>query len=95
MKFEMIMYVAQRELNEMMRCFDLKPDYKWYVTPMKADIENPSIDKIKKLIAESHKHASIYIPAVRCGSEFVVDEGVMELSDGKRIMYVNEVKNEA
>ena len=91
MQHQMTLYIADRKINEFMKHFDLRPDYKWFIVPQTVTFttENPVNDEyFVKLIQESKKEKEKWIPAIRYMSNLYADESVKELSDGNRVFFV-------
>ena len=87
------LFVADVWKNEMMRCVDLRPDYKWYVTemPMKiTGMDDTTIEKLKDRMKASRDNKDFYIPAIKLGNTLIKDDGVKELSDGCTSMFIGD-----
>jgi hypothetical protein len=89
---EMTLYIADRQQNELMRHFDLRPDYKWYIKPIKVAFSTTT--RLSKryflnLIEKSKEEKEKWIPAIEFGGTLYCDPSVKELSNGQQIMFVN------
>lgn len=90
LKYPITMYLACKKFNNVMRSFDMKPDYKWFIKDkLKVEVEEASIESLSKLIKESEKDEhDVYIPLITCGNVTLLGNNVKEISDGKKIVFV-------
>jgi len=92
MQYEMTLYIADRKQNDFMKHFDLKPDYKWFIKPVRVRFK-PSkklndkffLDLIEKSKTENEK----WVPAIEFNGTIFCDPSVKELSDGQKVFFVN------
>ncbi len=90
----MILYIANRDINNFMQGADLRPEYKWYVQTYEVNAADPSPEKIRNMIELSKKDKKHWIPAVSCGGKFYCDPSVQILSDGDNEMFILELGTE-
>ncbi len=90
MQHTMTLFVADRQRNEFMKHFDLKPDHKWYVTPVEVSFNREVVDDafFQHLIEQSKKEEEKWIPAIKYMDNLYKDESVKELSDGQKVYFV-------
>lgn len=94
MQYSMILFVAHREINEFMRCADLRPEYKWYVEFHKATFTHSGeINEgfFQSIIEQSRSQEDYWIPAIQFCDSFFVAQNVKILSDGKKEMFVSSL----
>ncbi len=89
------LYIADKVKNEFMRLFDMRPDYKWYIDRREASFETASLkihlspsDYFHNIISKSKENKEFWIPAILYLNRIYANEGVKELSDGKKILFV-------
>lgn len=93
MKHTLTLLTAHGPLNDFMYAVDLKPDYKWFVTPTDVEIETTTpIDEpyVMNLIQKSKDVPGVdfWIPAIIYGGQWYIDPSVKVLSDGVKEMFV-------
>lgn len=91
MKHTATLYVADRERNNLMAAFDLKPDYKWFVTPLKVTFEPdqpPTEEMFRQMIEQSKTLDDEWILAIRYMDNLFADPSVKVLSDGEMEMFL-------
>jgi len=97
MQYEATFYIALRWRNKWMEQFDLREEGKWYVDgmlPVRFSTDTKiTPDYFKKIIEESRKaydkgEEDKWMPAIEfCGTLYVAD-GVKQISDGKKGIFV-------
>ena len=96
MKYNMTLLCADNFINDMMAKCDMKNDYKVFVTNQQEvsfTAEKPLLEEhIMKIINESTEKNKLpfWIPAILFAGEIYVHESIMELSDGKKTMFVKK-----
>lgn len=87
----MTLYIADRQINEFMKTFDLRPDYKWFIKtvtvrfkPTKKLNDKFFLNLIEKSKAEKEK----WVPAIQFQDKIYCDPSVKELSDGNKCFFV-------
>jgi len=89
MKHKMTLFIADRKINELMKYFGLKPDYKEFVIPQEISFDAAAeANFFLNLIEKSKTDEKYWIPAIQFGSNLYHDPSVKELSDGQQIMFV-------
>lgn len=91
---EMILFIADRKINQMMKAFDLCPDYKVFVS-RKELVSYRTMSKVddvyvRSLIEKSRDQKDFWIPAIQFGGRMFVADGIMEISDGNKTGFVRE-----
>jgi len=98
MRYEMIIYIADKWKNKMMRNMDVSAPNKWFVeTPQKVSFNTTTTvneDYFMDLIEKSRedKDAEYWIPAISFCNTLYIAPDVEELSDGKKSMFLGKVK---
>jgi hypothetical protein len=91
-RVKMTAYVADRKMNALMAAADLCPPYKVFITsectmrfrtPTKVNRKY-----IMKIIAVSKDGDNLWIPAIRWKRKLYVAEGIKELSNGEKVVFV-------
>jgi hypothetical protein len=93
MKYLMTLFIAEKKINKFMQRFTIKPDYKWFVFLKRVSFVKDSkvtSSHFMKIINESKKEKDFWIPAIKFRGNFYCDKDVKELSDGKRVFFVNK-----
>ena len=94
MEYSAEIYIARKDINNMMESFDMKPDHKCYVigtSTMKFTAENGVTEEtFYKLIEKSKESEDFWIPAVLFCDNLYVSPEIKELSDGEKILSVNK-----
>jgi hypothetical protein len=94
-RHSMTLFIADRKMNEFMRCFDLRPPHKWYVFPQKVSFTTTSKvddDYVLRLIEKSKGEPEKWVPAIEYMGNIYHDPTVMELSDGQKIVFLPPVE---
>lgn len=91
---EMTLFIADHKINKFMRGFDLRPDYKAYVT-RKEFVRFKTTTPINEayfmnIIEKSKSQKDWWIPAIQHEGVMYVSPEIMELSDGKKVAFVGE-----
>ena len=85
-------FVADKLMNNMMKAFDLCPDYKVFASPQEMDMERKGTDSdtdfAQRIINMSKKEDRYWIPVVVLNGYMYVDEGIREVSNGHKVMFV-------
>ena len=94
MEHTITMFIADRTMNELMKHFDLRPNYKWFIVPQTLSFTTtaPLSDEHFALMIEKSRSdytggADKWIPAIRYMDNFYCDKSVKELSDGKHVIF--------
>ena len=86
------LYIADRRKNQMMAAVDLCPTYKVFVYSFQHEIERKGNDSdkafISRIINQSKTQKDYWVPAVEYNGLLYADEGIREISDGNRIIFV-------
>ena len=86
------LYIADRRKNQMMAAVDLCPTYKVFVYSFQHEIERKGNDSdkafISRIISQSKTQKDYWVPAVAYNGLLYADEGIREISDGNRIIFV-------
>jgi len=85
---EITLYIADVQMNNTLKCLDLKPDYKWFADTVLKEIPivtDKAIAIIRKAMAESRANKDFYVPAVQVGDELLMDVGVKEVVNISRL----------
>lgn len=96
MQHTMTLFIADDITNKFMKSADLKPEYKWYVTPQVIDFRTSSLvddqyfENIIKASKEVFQEQGFWIPAIRYQNNFYRDSEVKILSDGKKEVFIHE-----
>ena len=96
MQYQMTLYIADHFSNIFMKAADMKPEYKWYITPRKVTFETstPITDdyfrKIMDLSKKMQEENGYWIPAIKFGGRMYAHKDVKQLSDGNRMGFINE-----
>ncbi len=85
--------IADRQINALMKAADLCPDYKVFVTIVEEEIKRKGIDPdetfIRRLIELSKSEKKYWIPAIIHEGLIYAAEGIKEISDGEKIMFID------
>jgi hypothetical protein len=87
-KWEAVFFLADREINKLMQNCDICPKDLWFGTfhELKAKTSSvPDLDYFKNFMIKSRSHDDFYIPYIEFSHGDIWDDGVISLSDGKRI----------
>src|ERR1700733_3056030 len=91
---EMVLFVADRKVNQLMRELDLFPDYKVFVSAKEraTDRTTSRVNDayIHSLIEKSRSNKEYWIPAIQFGGRLFVADGIREISDGNKTGFVRE-----
>lgn len=93
MKHTLTLYVADRRMNSMMQAMDLRPDFKWFVTPTKVSFSSTkdiTPEYFDQIIEKSRSGEEFWIPAISYMGNWFQDPGVKILSDGKTEMFITQ-----
>lgn len=99
MNHEMILFKADMVLNETMRAFDLRPEYKWFVEPLRVQFRTSThvtekyfIDIILKS-KETKDASGWWVPMIQYMGTTFYDPEIKVLSDGSKEMYISSLEN--
>lgn len=88
------LYIADRKTNDFMAAVDLCPSYKVFVKPIEQETERKGVgsdeDFINRIIQLSKSEKDYWIPAVKYNGFVYADEGIREISDGNKIMFIQQ-----
>jgi len=91
MRYEMILYIAKKDVNNFMASVDMKHEGKWFIekTAVSFTRKNAVDEKFfNDMIEKSFKNDDFCFPAIEfCGTLYTHPD-VKELSDGEKIVYV-------
>lgn len=99
-EYTIVLHMAERRLNEFMSGFDMRPDFKWFVTSKEVTITTtiPVDEKYFLSVIERSKQAFLgnverakgdfWIPAISYGDKLYKDPEVKIISDGLREYFV-------
>jgi hypothetical protein len=99
-EYTMTLYVALKEVNDFMKGFDLRADFKWFVQPKEIVITTTTLVDEKYIMSfiERSKQACLgnierakgdfWIPAVNYLGKLYRDPTVKVLSDGEREYWI-------
>jgi hypothetical protein len=86
------LYVADRRINQMMKAADLCDSGKVFVAPLAVEINRQGKDSTKafleRIVKTPSSDESYWIPAVSAEGEMVITDGINQLSDGDKILFV-------
>lgn len=92
MKHSMIIFTADKEMNRVMRSFDMCPEYKWFIETKAVEFDTSTVvddDYFVRLINKSKEaEESFWIPAIKYQDNFYHHPDVKILSDGKKEMFI-------
>ena len=94
MRYQITAMIAEKTQNDMMQAFDLKPDYKWYISPTQMSfntdkaVDEAFLTNMINKSKEQYDQNKFWIPAISCMGILYSDITVKELSDGKRIIVI-------
>jgi len=94
MQYSMLLFVAHRKINDVMRCCDMRPDYKWFIETHRATFtKHGEINEafFMRIIEESKSEPDYWIPAIKFCDSFFVAQNVKILSDGNKEMFVSSL----
>lgn len=90
---KLTLYIAEKRINNLMSAFDMCPSYKVFVHPVQQEIDRQGTDSdesfFHRIIESSRSQKDYWIPAVMHDGRIYVADGIKEISDGNRIMFVN------
>jgi len=101
LKHTMTMFIADRKMNELMRCFDMRIDCKQFIEPQEATFtlkEGVVLDEafFINIIRKSKELMDGYwIPAIRYQDNFFYHPEVKVLSDGRREFFIQQFRDSA
>jgi hypothetical protein len=99
-KYAMTLHMAERKLNEFMSAFDMRADFKWFVTSREVTIttKTPVDEKYLRAVIERSKQSFLgtversqgdfWIPAITFQDVLYHDAEVQIISDGLREYFV-------
>lgn len=92
MKHSAILYIADREINKMMKAFDLCPDHKVFVALQEISFETTTQvneEYFMKIIEESKKNEKFWIPVIKyMDNVFIGDDKIKIISDGTNQIFI-------
>ena len=99
-EYTMTLHIADREMNDFMKGFDLRPDFKWFVTSKEVTVTTTTIVDEKYIMASIERSkqsvlgnierakGEFWIPAITFLGKLYKDADVKILSDGVREYFV-------
>lgn len=90
-RVQLTLWIAHKKTNALMKAFDMRPDYKVFVSGKQCVTFNTSemvnSKYILNLIEKSKEQDDFWIPAIEhCGALYMSPE-IMEISDGKHCYF--------
>lgn len=91
---KLVVYIADKRLNDFMAQFGTCPDYKVFVQPVVQEVTRQSTDSDEdfagRLIEKSKTDSenSFWVPAVSCDGVLYSDPSIKEISDGRKSMFL-------
>ncbi len=91
MKYTMTLFIAEKEMNELMKAVGLKDESRWFVKPVSVGFqtkEKINEDYFNKMIEESKKIKDAWVPAIGFCDTVYSCPSVVSISDGAVEMFI-------